>query len=108
MDKTQLQLKRLKCTAKTWMIKALSLMFSDHVNRADRGIESVALCNSPLPRGVGLGQLSPVGRSSTGQYISLLGSQSKYDGAPSVGELLRRPDVQDYIRSVEEVYRLQS
>ena len=107
MDKTQLQIRRLKCTAKTWMIKALSLMFmstnsaveSSSEKRAINGVSSV--CTSPLPKGIGMGCLSPVGRASTGQYINL-GSQAK-NGDANISELLQRLDVQEYIRSVEEV-----
>jgi hypothetical protein len=112
MDKTQAQIRRLKCTAKTWMVKALSLMYGSGVGGSNAG------CRPPLPPGAGLsplpahlsaglGHMSPCGRASTGgQYISL-GSNSKAEGEGSsanaaVAQLLQRPEVQEYIRGVEE------
>ena len=108
MDKTQIQIRRLKCAAKTWMIKALSLIFRDNHNLSIfHGNPSLPLptgvCSSPLPKGISLGHLSPAGRASTGQYISL-GSHSKPgESNVNVAEMLKRPEVQDYIKTVETV-----
>ena len=104
MDKTQMQIRRLKCTAKTWMIKALTLMYGNNAGTSTAGRPPLpgSVCTSPLPCGTGLGHLSPAGRASTGQYISL-GSHNKAGDGSGVTELLQRADVQEYIKSVEEV-----
>ena len=114
MDKTQAQIRRLKCTAKTWMVKALTLMYGNNGGSTSSTtgggtrppLPPGSLCTSPLPSGlVGLGHMSPIGRASTGQYISL-GSNTKVDEGStnsSVTQLLQRTEVQEYIRSVEEV-----
>lgn len=105
MDKTQMQIRRLKCTAKTWMIKALTMMYGGSSNATTGGKPPLPgqVCMSPTPHGSSLGHKSPIGRASTGQYIAL-GSHNKVgEGNTSVTELLQRQDVQDYIKTVEDV-----
>lgn len=108
MDKTQVQMRRLKCTAKTWMIKALTLMFgngqtsSSAFSALSPVREGGRMAISPLPRGLGMGVLSPAGRVSTGQYVNLCGGAAE-DDSHTISELLARPEVQKYIESVEEV-----
>jgi hypothetical protein len=107
MDKTQVQMRRLKCTAKTWMIKALMLMFGNGNGQTSSislspSREGNRIAISPLPRGLGLGVLSPAGRVSTGQYVNLCGAAAD-DASNAISELLARPEVQKYIEGVEDV-----
>ncbi len=75
MDKLQLELRRLKYSVKTWMIKAVAYMFNERQNRdIQNGL-------SPLPN------VSPVAMSKSSGY-------SKED------EVLSRPEVIEYINMV--------
>jgi hypothetical protein len=100
-DKTQLQIRRLKCTAKTWMMKALSLMFPPETTPASqRGLRENA--TSPLPKGTDISGISPVGRMSAGVYVNLSATENgTYES--NMSDLLLRDDVQSYIKNVEQV-----
>ena len=100
MDRHQLEVTKLKCAVKTWMMKAVTLMFSGNNSPSAASDNDALVSNKPFTsptRSVKNTVLSPTASTF---LESMKMNASSLSGAFDEESLLKRPEVIEFINSV--------
>ena len=96
MDKTQMEIRKLKLSTRTWMMKAITLMFP-HLLEEHQSDSSESVFRSPSSKG---GSKNIILSPSSATFEAMQQNQNKGHSGLDEESILRRPEVIEFINSV--------